>query len=167
MSKEMLKWLNFAIDAEKKGIEVYTKCRTLIKNPRAIEFFDFLIRVEHGHKAVLTALLAAESGGDKGLMSKSVDDFLKSGLKNPIFKKDTADNLLKPSATLHDLFNTALVLEADGAKLYAGMALEQTDPKLETLFKKLSKDEEEHKKELANLGLFVFQVAPPDATVDD
>lgn len=161
MDAEMLKWIQFAIDTEQKGIDFYTKCHEKILQARARELFEFLIEVENKHKAILTRVLESETKGDKMAMEQSLSEYLASPNKNPMFPKETLEKMRDPTTAIHDMFNTAMQMEDDGIKLYTRLASETDNPKLKLLFESLVKDEQAHKQEIRSLGFHVFGMPLP------
>ena len=156
MAEQLLAWIRFGIETEQKSIDLYSECLRKVKNSLAMEIFDYLVRVEKSHKRILETLLAQEAKGDKRKIDESITDFLHMQIKNPLFPKETMDEIVKPTSTLTSMFNKALDLEQSGVEFYTKVSKEEKDPKIKALFERLASDEKDHKKELVDLGLFVF-----------
>jgi rubrerythrin len=161
--KDLLGWIQYAIEIEVKGLNYYSECLKKTRNARAIELFEYLVKVETGHRKVLTDLLKATTKEDPKLLKQSVDEFLKIKIPVPLFDKESLDKLKKPDATLMDMFNTAIGMEQTGIELYTDLAKKNDgNASLKKLFTRLASDEKEHKKELRDLGYFVFGTPPAD-----
>ncbi|MBW2966857.1 ferritin family protein [Candidatus Woesearchaeota archaeon] len=158
MAEDILKWIRFGIETEEKGIEFYTKCLKEIKHPRAMELFDWLVRVEEGHKRILQRLLKAEAKADDKRLQESIDQFLAERVENPMFPQEALKRIIRPEATIIQMFNIAMELEAQGIELYGRLAKKQKDHKIKALFERLAADEEDHRKEIRQLGEFVFGI---------
>ncbi len=154
--KQVRAWLQFAIDLEQRGLDFYKKCRSETHHPRAIELFDYLVRVETAHKKVLQDVLKAHSGDDPKTIHQSVHDFIKMDIHHPLFDEDSLKKMTDRETALHDVFNTALKMEKEGLEFYQKMEQEKIEPELKKLFKRLADDEKEHFKEIKLLGEFVF-----------
>jgi len=160
MSEDMLKWLRFAVEIEEKGLAFYKECLNESRHQQAIELFDYLIKAETGHRRVLKDLIDAVSHGDKAQVEKSVESFLKIDIHIPMFDKDKIEKMIGPTARLTEIFNTAMEFEEKGIELYSDLAKKTDDPELEKLFTKLASDEKRHKKDIKDIGQFVFGVGP-------
>jgi len=165
MSKEMIKWVKFAIGLEDKGLNFYRECLKKTHHPRAMELFDYLVRVETGHKKALENILDAvlERESIKGI----VDDMVKVNIEAPIFDKGSLDKITKQTTELSAMFNKALEFEQIGMKFYGEQLEKETDPDVKRLLTKLKGDEVLHRKEIVDLGYFVFGVPPPDDMIPD
>jgi len=161
--KDLLGWIQYAIEIEVKGLNYYQECLKKTRHPRAMELFDYLVRVETGHRKVLTDLLRAETKGDQKLIRQSVDEFLKIAIPIPLFDKGSLEKMKKYDTTVMEMFNTAIGMEQIGIDLYTDLAKKnKSNPTLVKLFTKLANDEKDHKRELKDLGYFVFGVPPAD-----
>lgn len=164
MKEELLKWLRFAIELEEKGLEFYKLVLAKTRHPRAMELFDFLVKVETGHKRVLTGVFNAVSKGDKSAADNSIRDFMKIENKIPMFKKEDVERMTSPETSLHDMFNRAMGMEEQGIELYTDLAKKEKNPELKRLFTKLARDEVSHRQEIEDLGRFVFGTGTPSET---
>jgi rubrerythrin len=162
MAEQLLVWIQFGIDTEQKSIDFYSQCLKKVRHPIAIEIFDYLVRVEKSHKKILETLLEQEAKGDKRRIEESIGAFFRLQIKNPLFPTEEVEDMLKPTATLVGMLNKALELENTGMEFYNKVAKEEKDPKVKALFLRLAADEKDHKKELTDLGYYVFGV-PPEA----
>jgi len=160
MAEQLLAWIRFGIDTEIKSIDFYTKCRTKVRHPIAMEIFDYLVKVEKAHKNILETLLAQEAKGDRRKIEESITTFLHMQIKNPLFPTEQVDDMVKPTATLISMLNNALALEQTGMDFYKKCARDEKDPKIKALFTRLANDETDHKKELTDMGNYVFGVMP-------
>jgi rubrerythrin len=161
--KDLLGWIQYAIEIEVRGLVFYQECLKKTHHPRAMDLFEYLVRAETGHRKVLTELLKAESKGDVKLIKQSVDDFLKIRLPIPLFDKESLEKMKKPETTVMTMFNTAIKMEKIGIELYTDLAKRNSsNTTLNKLFTRLASDEKEHARELKDLGYFVFGVPPAD-----
>ncbi len=167
MSDEILKWIRFAIDLEEKGLEFYKDCQAKSTHPRAIELFEFLIKAEKEHKKVLTDLLDAYSKGDKDKMQKSVAAFMDIHIDVPVFTKEDKTHFKEHDRELREAFNKAREMEEKAKDLYLDLAEKEPDPGLKMLFEKIAADEVVHKREITELGFFVFGSLPTDENLPD
>jgi len=153
---QILKWLQFAIDLEDRGLEFYKECLANTQHPRAMELFDFLIKVETGHKKALQSVLDGYSKGDEKVMHDALHAFMRMDIEPPLFDKGSKEKMTSPLTALHEMFNKALDFEKEGAEFYRKMEDEELDLDLKKLFRKLAQDEVEHFQEIRQLGSFVF-----------
>jgi rubrerythrin len=161
--KDFLGWVQYAIEIEVKGLNYYTECLKKTRNARAMELFEYLVNVETGHRRVLTELLKAATQGDAKLLKQSVDEFLKIKIPIPLFDTESLEKMKKRDTTLMEMFNTAIGMEQTGIDLYTDLAKKnEGNATLKKLFTRLASDEKEHKKELKDLGYFVFGTPPAD-----
>ncbi|MBW2963892.1 ferritin family protein [Candidatus Woesearchaeota archaeon] len=161
MSDDLMKWIRYAINTEEKGLKFYMECREKVRHPRGAELFDFLIKAEIGHKRVLTELLSAVSKGDDAKLKQSVKDFLAIKAPNPLFDRDSLERLTRPDAQITAMFNKAIEFEEVGIDLYTDYAKETDSKDLKRLFLRLANDEKTHRRELVDLGHFVFGMPAP------
>lgn len=154
--EQLLGWLKFAIELEDKGLEFYKECRTNTHHARAIELFDFLIKVEKGHKKALQTVLDAYTQGDTEKAHQAVHAFMRLDMEPPVFKKEDLEKMTSPYTALHEMFNIALKMEKEGMDFYRKVEAEATDESIRNLFNKLANEEVEHFREIKELGSFVF-----------
>jgi rubrerythrin len=167
MSEDMLKWIQFAIDTEEKGLEFYRECLEKVKHPRGMELFEFLIKAEKGHKKTLKDLLDAVSRGDSETIKKSVDAFMEMDIHNPLFDRDSLKRLTGTDSQIFDMFNTAIEFEEKGIEMYSELEKKEQDPDIKRLLKRLADDEVMHRRELIDLGHFVFGMPAPSDHVEE
>ncbi|MFC1740995.1 ferritin family protein [Nanoarchaeota archaeon] len=159
MTDRMLAWIRFAIGLEEKGLKFYKESLSSTKHPRGMELFEFLIKVEKGHKKVLEELMDAVTKGDEAMMQKSVEDFMALNIKLPLFEERSLEKVTGDDTTLRDMFNTAAGFEKEGIEFYLRQAKDEGNPFVKKLLLKLAADEKEHMGEIVSLGKFVFGMA--------
>ena len=155
-AKKVRAWLQFAIDLEDRGLQFYRECLANTHHARAMELFDYLVRVETAHKKILEEVLAAQAGDDPDLIHQSIHDFMRLDVEHPLFDKKTLEKMTDRNTPLHSMFNKALKFEKEGLEFYQKLEKEEMEPELKQLFKKLADDELVHFKEIKLLGEFVF-----------
>ncbi len=143
------------------GIDFYTDCRKNIRNARGIELFEFLIKVEHGHKTLLTDLLDAISKGDSAKKKKSMDDFMALDTHTLLFDERSLERMKSKDTLIIDILNKAIDFEVQGVAMYENFIGQTNDPELKKLFRRLADDEKGHRKDLIALGHFVFGMPEP------
>lgn len=161
MADDLIKWIRFAINTEEKGLKFYMECREKIRNPRGAELFDFLIKAEIGHKRVLTSLLDAVSKGDDAKLRQSVKDYMAIKADNPLFDRDSLEQMTARDARITAMFNKAIEFEETGIELYRNFARDTGNKNLRKFFLRLANDENTHRREIIELGHFVFGMPEP------
>jgi len=159
---ELINWINFALEAENKGLEFYKTCLEKITHPKAQELFSYLVAAETYHKKVLTEMLEEVTGGDKKAVQDSIAQFNKTALRNPLFSATDMEKITKKNAMVTEMFNTAAELERKGIALYWDYHQKAVDPDIKAFFKRLCVEETQHKRSIEKMGMKMFGMEMED-----
>jgi len=153
---ELIQWINFALEAEEKGLALYKECVEKITNPKAQELFSYLVAAETSHKKVLTEMLEEVTEDDKKAIKNSIEQFNKTSIRNPLFTAQDLEKFTKKNTMVTEMFNTAADLERKGIALYWDYHQKAVDPEIKAFFKRLAAEETQHKRAIEKMGMKMF-----------
>lgn len=162
MSDILLAWLQFAIDVEKAGYEFYKVCVDKIRDQRAKELFAWLVEEEVKHEKALRTMLEKKAGNGQQKIQKSIEQFNKLGIENPLFSKADLKLITSKNTMIMETFNMAANMEKKGIDLYLDLEAQQQDPDLKALFHDLAKQELGHRKRIVNVSMSLLGMEPEE-----
>jgi len=162
MPDDILAWLQFAIDIERKGLEFYRYCKDKIKDQRAALLFDKLIVDETNHERVLVSVLEKKAGGDKDKIKESIEKFNRLRISHDMFSREALEQMTDKKTMVMDLFNIAAGMEKKGISIYLDLEDQTKDQELKALFHDLARQELGHRKSIEALGLHMFGMEPEE-----
>ena len=143
---EMLKYLQLAIETEKRGIEFYTEAKKLVDDYNMNRLMDVLLEQEHIHLKYFKELYNAEKkDGLKEAEGVATSYTGQPAIKNPLFGMKQLHDVAKKKSTIYHLFNQAIEFEERGHKLYMDLAAKVKDKKIGEFLKKVAHEELRHR----------------------
>jgi rubrerythrin len=146
MLKEMLRYIQLAIDTEKRGIAFYTEAKKTVDDYNMNRLMDVLLEQEQLHLKFFRDIYQAEK--NKGL--KDADGVAarykgQAPVKNPLFGAKQLNDLAKKKSTIYHLFNQAIEFEQKGHDLYMDIARKIKDKKISDFLKMVAQEELRHR----------------------
>lgn len=152
MKKGLLTWIQYAIKLEEKSVSFYDECYKKAKEHYTEELFKFLIEEESRHVKTLTQVFSAVANGNKEKLKKDISNFKKIKIKSRLYTKEQLKDIIK-TKMLTDVLNKAIGLEEKAASLYSKLEEKETNKDIKSFFKRLVRDEKDHKKIIKDFGI--------------
>jgi|GEM_PF-2705531 len=139
---EMLKYIQLAINTEKRGIKFYTEAKKNINDYNMSRLMDVLLAQEHIHLRFFTQLYNAEKSKGMDAAAKVAARYKRQApMRNPLFGKKQFHELTKLKSTIHELFKKAIDFEEKGYDLYMDLAKKVKNEKISTFLKMVAAEE--------------------------
>jgi rubrerythrin len=144
--EDILRYIQLAIDTEKRGIAFYTEAKQKVDDYNMNRLMDVLLEQEQIHLKYFTALYHAEK--KSGL--KDAEDVASKykgqpTVKNPLFGVQHMNDLAKKKSTIYHLFKKAIEFEQEGHDLYMDLAKKIKDRKISDFLTKVAHEELRHR----------------------
>jgi rubrerythrin len=143
---DMLKYIQLAIDTEKRGIAFYTEAKKTVDDYNMNRLMDVLLEQEHIHLKYFTELYNAEKkNGLKDAETVASHYKGQAPVKNPLFDSHHLSEIAKKKSTIYHLFNQAIEFEQKGHDLYMDLAKKIKDKKISDFLKMVAHEELRHR----------------------
>lgn len=152
--RQQLDVFDFAIRAEKEGIEFYTKAAKKFADRDVKDLFMKLAKQEAEHLKLFTEIkLKADIGGiDPSLKNPEIDDYLESIVQEGLFPKgETVNKRLEKVDGVVAAAVIAMKAETNAILFYTEMAKLSRDREQKKLIEKIIKEEKSHVVMVRNL----------------
>jgi rubrerythrin len=144
--EDILKYIQLAIDTEKRGIKFYTEAKNAVDDYNMNRLMDVLLDQEHIHLKYFTDLYEAEKNkGFKDAEEVATKYKGQAPVKNPLFGAHQINEIAKKKSTIYHLFNQAIEFEQKGHDLYMDLAKKINDKKISDFLKTVAHEELRHK----------------------
>lgn len=144
--KEILRYIQLAIDTEKKGIKFYTEAKKMVDDANMNMLMDVLLEQEHIHLKFFTDVYDAEKKKGTAEASKKAAEYKKQPpVKNPLFNIKKMHEIVKKKGTIYHLFSQAVEFEQKGYELYMDIAKKIKDAKISNFLKMVANEELRHR----------------------
>jgi rubrerythrin len=144
--KELLKYIQLAIDTEKRGIKFYTEAKKQVNDINMTMLMDVLLEQEQIHLQFFTEVYNAEKKKGEGeAAAKAAEYETQEPVKNPLFKTKDLQEVTKKKSTIYHLFNQAVEFEQKGHDLYMDLAKKINNKKISKFLKMVAQEELKHK----------------------
>lgn len=153
MTDEILAWLQFSVDMEKKGLTFYRACLEKATDQRAVELFKWLIEEEERHEKAISKMLAEKSGNDPKRVAAALAKFQKLGAYDAMFSKEDLEKITGKGTMLMEQFNFAAAMEKRGIDIYLDLEAGHHDPDVKKLFHEIAKQELRHRKKIVAVSM--------------
>lgn len=145
---------DFAIRAEKEGIEFYTKASKKFADRDLKDLFMKLAKQEAEHLQLFSEMKdqADKKGVDQSLKSPDIDDYLESIVQEGLFPKgETVNKRLEKVDSVVSAAVVAMKAETNAILFYTEMARLSRDKEQKKFFEKIVKEEKSHVVMVRNL----------------
>ena len=152
--RENLGVFDFAIEAEKSGMEFYMKASKKFPDKEIKNLFVALAKEEAKHLEIFLELKAnaEEKGIDQCLKSPDIDAYLETIVQEGLFPKgETVNKRLEKVKTVAEAAAIAMTAEKNAILLYNELARLSKDKDQKKYFEKIAKEEKSHVVMVANL----------------
>ena len=147
MAKTDVSVIDFAIRAEKEGVDFYTKAAGMFKDRDLRDFFMKLAKEETKHLEDLVNLKdkALKKGVEESFKSVEVDDYLEAVVREGIFPKgEGMVQKLEAVKKVEDAARIAIQAERNAILLYTELAKLSRDKAQKKLLERMVDEEKSH-----------------------
>jgi rubrerythrin len=152
--RQQLDVFDFAIRAEKEGIEFYTKAAKKFADRDLKDLFLKLAKQEAEHLRIFSEMKvqADVKGVDQSLKNPEIDDYLESIAQDGLFPKgETVNKRLEKVDTVAAAAVVAMAAEKNAILFYTEVAKLSRDKDQKKFFEKIVKEEKSHVVMVRNL----------------
>lgn len=152
--RESLGVFDFAIQAEKSGMDFYMKASKKFPDKELKDLFVSLAKEEASHLQIFMELKAkAEGKGiDQCLKNPDIDAYLETIVQEGLFPRgESVNKRLEKITTVAEAAAIAMAAEKNAILLYTELAKLSKDKEQKKFFEKIAKEEKSHVVMVANL----------------
>lgn len=144
--EDILKFIQLAIDTEKRGIKFYTQAKSKVDDYNMTRLMDVLLEQEYIHLKYFTSVYNEEKKDGTADAAKIAGSYkAQKSIKNPLFGMEQLDKIIKQKSTIYHLFKQAIEFEEMGHDLYMELAKKIKNKKIKDMLKKIANEELRHK----------------------
>ena len=144
--EDILKFIQLAIDTEKRGIKFYTEAKAKIDDYNMTRLMDVLLEQENIHLKFFTEVYKEEKKDGTASAAQAAGKYKpQKPIKNPLFGMEQLDKITKQKSTIYHLFKQAIEFEEMGHDLYIELARKINNKKISDFLKKVAQEELRHR----------------------
>jgi rubrerythrin len=144
--QDILKYIQLAIETEKRGIKFYTDAKSKIDDYSMTRLMDVLLEQEYIHLKYFTQVYDDEKKKGTDDAAKKAGTYKKQpSIKNPLFGMDQLAKVTKQKSTIYHLFSQAIDFEQKGHDLYMDLARKIKSKRISDFLKQVAHEELKHR----------------------